>query len=213
MRERLTRERVLDAGMVIADADGIAAVTIRSIATALGVKPMALYHHVDGKEAILDGLVDAVFAEIDLPVIGGPWWRELRRRCSSARSVLGRHPWAIGLMETRTSPGPATLRHLDAVIGTCRAAGFSLATTAHTIALLDAYVYGFALQEATLPFDSADQVPELATQMLAAMPEGQFPYLIEFASEHVLRPGYDFASEFDVGLDIVLDGIARLARR
>jgi AcrR family transcriptional regulator len=139
-------------GRSAADRAGIGALTIRSLARELGVKPMSLYHHVAGKGEILDGIVDLVFSEIDLPAPGGDWQAEMRRRAASARRALGRHRWAIGLLESRANPGPATLRHHDATIGTLRAAGFSVAATAHAYALLDSYVYGFALQEASLPF-------------------------------------------------------------
>ncbi len=124
-RPRLSRERVLQGAVAVADAGGIASLTIRSLATELGVKPMSVYHHVANKEEILDGIVDLVFAEIELPTIGGDWHEEMRRRAASAREAMRRHPWAIGLVETRTSPGWATLKHHNAVIGTLREAGFS----------------------------------------------------------------------------------------
>src|SRR6478736_2298274 len=136
-RPRLSRERVLRGAVAVADAGGIAGLTIRSLAQELGVKPMSVYHHVANKDEILDGIVDIVFSEIELPSIGGDWREEMRRRAHSARAVLRRHPWAIGLLESRTSPGPATLRHHDVVLGTLRAAGFSLELTAHAYAMID----------------------------------------------------------------------------
>src|SRR4051794_12393042 len=162
-RTPLSRERVLRAAVAIADAGGIGSLTIRSLAHGLDVKPMSVYHHVANKGEILDGIVDMVFGEIELPSAGGDWRAEISRRSHSARLVLRRHPWAIGLMESRTSPGPATLRHHDAVLGALRAAGFSVQLTAHAYALLDSFVYGFALQEATLPFkdQSVADVAEL----------------------------------------------------
>jgi AcrR family transcriptional regulator len=210
-RTPLTRERVLDGAMTVADRSGLAALTMRSLADELGVKPMSLYHHVANKEAILDGLVERVFAQVDLPRVGADWRGEIRRRSHSLRAALRRHRWAIGVMESRTSPGPATLRHHDAVIGTLRAGGFSVAMTAHAFSAIDAYVYGFALQEATLPFQTPDEVPEMAGSMLAAMPVDDYPHFVEMAKEHVLQPGYDFGEEFDFGLDLVLDGLARRA--
>lgn len=209
-RTPLTRERVLLGAMDLADADGIGALTMRSLATTLAVKPMAIYHHVANKEQILDGIVDLVFAEIVQPPIDAPWRTALASRAASVRGVLGRHPWAIGLMESRRAPGPATLRHHDTVIALLRHAGFTHAAIAHAMAFLDAYVYGFALQEASLPFDGPDDVRELAEAILAQMPADEYPNFVEFAREHVLQPGYDFANEFDVGLDMVLDGIAGL---
>ena len=174
-RPRLSRERVLAAALGIADAGGIGSLTIRSLAQELGVKPMSVYHHVAGKEEILDGLVDLVFAEIALPSVVGDWREELTRRADSARAVLGRHRWAIGLLESRTSPGPATLRHHDAVLGTLRAAGFSDAMTAHAYALLDSYTYGFALQEVALPFEGPDGVGDVAGPIMELMAPGQLP--------------------------------------
>src|SRR6185436_5970109 len=191
-RAPLTRERVLHGAIAIADAGGIAALTIRALADKLGVKPMSVYHHVANKDEILDGIVDLVFSEIDLPTTGGDWRTEIRRRATSARAVLRRHSWAIGLMESRTSPGPATLRQHDAVIGTLRGAGFSVEMTAHAYALLDAYVYGFALQEAALPFEGPDNVAEIAEPIMQHFSPAEHPHLVELASEFILKPGYDF---------------------
>jgi AcrR family transcriptional regulator len=209
-RERLSRQRVLEAAMALADAEGIGAVTMRSVAGALGVKPMALYHHVAGKEEILDGMVDAVFTEIELPPSDLGWREALRHRAMSAREVLARHPWAAPLMESRANPGPATLRQHDAVLGTMRRAGFTVAMAAHAYSLLDSYVYGFALQEAALPFDSPDEVPQVAEGILAQMPADAYPHLVEMAVEHVLQPGYDYGEEFALGLEIILEGLERM---
>jgi hypothetical protein len=168
---------------------------------------MSVYHYVAGKDEILDGIVDLVFSEIELPVSGGDWRSQMRLRANSARHALRRHPWAIGLMESRANPGPATLRHHDATLGTLRAAGFSVAMTAHAYALLDSYIYGFALQEAALPF-SAETVTE-STEAFTQQFAGEYPYLTEIAAEHILRPGYDFGDEFEVGLTVILDALSR----
>src|SRR3954447_25534034 len=149
-RARLTRDRVLRGALSVADARGLGSLTIRSLAQELDVKPMSVYYHVASKEEILDALVDIVFSEIQLPVPGREWRSELRRRADSARRVLARHRWAIGLLESRRRRGPANLRHHDTVIATLREAGFSAEMTAHAYALIDSYVYGFALQEAAL---------------------------------------------------------------
>jgi AcrR family transcriptional regulator len=207
-RTRLTRDRVLQRAVTIADADGLAALTIRALASELEVKPMAIYHHVANKEEILDGIVDIVFSEIELPAPEDDWQTGMRRRAQSARTVMGRHTWAIALMETRTSPGPATLRHHDAVIGALRDAGFSIAMVAHAFALIDAFVYGFSLQEATLPMSGPDDVAEIAAPMLERMSPEAYPHLVEFASQHVMKPGYDFGEEFDFGLELILAGLA-----
>ena len=207
-RPTLSRERVLAGAVAVADEGGVAALTIRSLAAHLGVKPMSLYYYVANKSEILDAIVDGVFSEIDLPTVDGDWRTEIHLRATSARQVLRRHSWAIGLLESRTSPGPATLRHRDAMLGTLRGAGFSIAMTAHAYALIDSYVYGFALQEAALPFDGPDTVTEVAAPMMEQFAEGQYPHLVELAAEHILQPGSDFADEFDFGLDLILDGLS-----
>jgi AcrR family transcriptional regulator len=201
---------VLQGAMAVADAGGIAALTIPTLAEQLGVKPMAVYGHVANKDEIIDGIVDLVFGEIEVPRTDGDWREELRRRSVSARAVLRQHPWAIPLMQSRTAPGPHTLRHLDAVIGTLRQAGFSLEQTAHAYALLDSYLYGFAMSEASLPINGPDTVAEVAESMMLPELFGDYPHLMEFGSEHVMSPGYDFGEEFEVGLEVVLDGLARM---
>ena len=206
-RPPLSRERVLRGAVAVADAGGIGALTMRSLARELGVKPMSLYYYVAGKAEILDGIVDLVFSEIDLPSPGGDWQSQMRRRADSARRTLRRHPWAIGLMESRANPGPATLRHHEATLATLRRAGFSVAMTAHAYALLDSYIYGFALQEAALPFN-----PETVTEATEAITElfaSEYPHLVEMATEHILRPGYDFGDEFEIGLTVILDALTR----
>lgn len=209
-RERapLSRERVLRGAVTVADAGGIGSLTIRSLAQELGVKPMSVYHHVANKDQILDGIVDIVFSEIELPSLAGEWRSEIRRRAISARRVLRCHPWAIGLLESRTTPGPATLRHHDAIIGTLRGAGFSVEMTAHAYALLDSYVYGFALQEAALPF-APETVGDVAEPMMQQFPAGEYPHLVEMATEYILQPGYDFGNEFEFGLTMILDALTR----
>jgi AcrR family transcriptional regulator len=207
-RAPLSRERVLRGAIAVADRGGIEALTIRSLAQEMGVKPMSLYHHVANKEAILDGMVDVVFGEIDLPPAGADWRSAIRRRASSARAVLRRHPWATPFMESRSSPGTATLRHHDPVIGAFRRAGFSVELAAHACSLVDSYVYGFALEEAALPFDPTT-VADAAQAMLAQFPAAEYPYLAELTAEHVLKPGYDYGDEFEYGLDLILDGLER----
>ena len=208
-RPPLNRRRVLQAAVGLADTGGIESLTMRKLGEALGVEAMSLYNHVANKGDLLDGMVDVVFDEIDVPGTGGDWKQAMRRRACSVREALGRHRWAIGLMESRPSPGPATLRHHDAVLGCLRAAGFSLEMTAHAYALLDSYIYGFALQEASLPFDNAEETVEVAQDILGRFAPDQYPHLTELAVEHVLKPGYTFAEEFEIGLDIILDGLDR----
>jgi AcrR family transcriptional regulator len=205
----LSRERVLRSAIAIADTAGIGALTIRALARELGVKPMAIYYHVANKSEILDGIVDLVFAEIELPAPDGDWLSELVRRANSARRVLSRHHWAIGLMESRRSPGPATLQHHDAVIGTLRRAGFSVEMTAHAYALLDSYVYGFALQEAALPFQGTDTAADVTEPIMQRFRTDQYPHLVEMATEYILQPGYDFGDEFEFGLGVILNALTR----
>jgi AcrR family transcriptional regulator len=211
-RVPLSRERVLTAAVAVADAGGVAALTIRSLADELGVKPMSVYYYVANKDEILDAIVDLVFSEIELPRAGGDWPAEMRRRAFSAREVLRRHPWAIALLQSRTSPGPATLRHHDAFIATLRRAGFSIAMTAHAFAVIDSYVYGFALSEAALPIHGPEPVAEVAGSMMRQYAADAYPQLAEFTTEHIIRPGYDFGDEFPFGLDLILAGLARAAR-
>lgn len=207
-REPLSRDRVLAAAVRIADRDGLTALTMRSLAQELGVKPMSLYYHVHNKEEILDGIVDWVFAQIKLPEAGSEWRAEVRRRAVSARDALARHPWALALVESRTNPGSATLRHHDAMLGTLRAAGFSLVMTAHAYAIIDAYVYGFALQEASLPFEDGESAADVAGSIMEGFAGGDYPHLVEFATQHVLQPGYDFGAQFAFGLDLILEALA-----
>jgi AcrR family transcriptional regulator len=208
-RAPLSRERVLRAAVAVADGSGVSALTIRSLAAELGVTAMSVYYYVANKGEILDGIVDVVFSEIELPPSDGDWRSEIRRRATSARRVLARHPWAIGLLESRKSPGPANLRHHDAMIGTLRAAGFSVEMTAHAYALLDSYVYGFALQEAALPFEGKDTAADVAEPIMERFPAGEYPHLVELATEYILQPGYDFGDEFEFGLNVILDALAR----
>jgi AcrR family transcriptional regulator len=194
--------------MAVADAGGLASLTIRSLAQELGVKPMSLYHYVANKDEIIDGIVDLVFGEMDLPSTEGDWRTEMQQRSASAREVLRRHPWAIPLLQSRTAPGPSTLRHLDAVIGCLRGAGFSVEMTAHAYALIDSYVYGFALSEASLPINGPESVPEVAESIMERFSAGAYPHLLELSTEHVMKPGYDFGEEFEFGLGLVLDALA-----
>jgi AcrR family transcriptional regulator len=208
-RAPLTRESVLKAALGIADQGGLESLSMRRLGQELGVEAMALYYHFANKDEVLDGIVDLVWAEIDVPVAGDEWRAAMRRRAMSVHDVLARHRWSIGLMESRRNPGPANLRHHDAVIGNLRAAGFEMAMVAHAYSLLDGYIYGFALTKMNLPFDATDDISKMAQSMLEPFPEGEYPNMVAFISEHAMRPGYDFANEFEWGLDVVLDGVER----
>lgn len=211
-REPLTAERVVSAAIAIADAEGTAALTMRSVAEALGVQAMSLYNHVENKDAILDRMVDSVFARVTVP-LDTDWRAAMRSRACAIYELLKAHPWAIGLLESRRAPGATTLMHHDATIGVLRGAGFSAPMVAHAIALLDAYVYGFAIQELSLPLKPSEDVPALAQDILASMPADALPNLAWFAAEHVMKTGYSFSEEFEYGLDLVLDGIEHRAQR
>jgi AcrR family transcriptional regulator len=208
-RSRLSRERVLRVALAHADAGGLEALSMRKLAEELGVAPMALYRHVANKEDLIDGMVDVVFGEIGPPPSGTEWSTAMRHRAISVRDALGRHRWAIGLMESRRNPGPANLRHHDAVIGSLRASGFDMAMAAHAYSLLDAYIYGFALTKMNLPFDTTTDIAEMAETMLEPFPPGEYPNLADFITEHAMKPGYDFADEFEYGLDVILEGLER----
>jgi AcrR family transcriptional regulator len=196
--------------MKLADAGGIDGLSMRKLGQALGVEAMALYYHFANKERVIDGIVDLVFGEIELPASGPDWKAAMRRRAISVRDALLRHRWAIGLMESRTNPGPANLRHHDAVIGSLRAGGFDMAATATAYSLLDAYVYGFALTTMNLPFETTTDISKMAETMLEPFPPGEYPNLAAFITDHAMKPGYDFADEFEVGLEVILDGLERV---
>ncbi|WP_207632370.1 TetR/AcrR family transcriptional regulator [Occultella kanbiaonis] len=205
-RAPLTRERVIAAAMAVADEKGEAGATMRVIAASLGVEAMSLYNHVRGRDDLLTGMVDAVFAEIDLPDPGAAWRPAMRERALSARAVLRRHTWAVALMDSRSEPGPATLRHHDAVLGVLRSSGFSVAMATHAFSLIDSYVYGFVLQEQGLAA-TAEEVHDTASAIMEALPTDAFPHLAEVAAAHVTQPGYDYAAEFEFGLDVILGAL------
>ncbi|GAA4399172.1 hypothetical protein GCM10023168_06110 [Fodinibacter luteus] len=209
-RPPLSADRVVAEAVALADESGLAALSMRALAARLGVEAMSLYHHVAGKEALLDAMVDAVFAEIHLPVSGEDWRRELRERSVSGRAALARHRWAVGLMDSRRRPGPATLAHHDAVIGCLRAGGFALPATGTAVALLDAHLYGFMLQELALPFDGGDDLAALGAEVLGPEVRAAYPHFTAFAERHALRPGYAFGDEFEVGLDLLLGAVEGL---
>ncbi len=206
-RAPLSRERALSTAVALADANGIDTLTMRRLAQELGIEAMSLYHHVSNKNDILDGMIDIVFAEIELPSDDTDWKTAMRQRTMSVRAALTRHSWAVGLMESRSSPGPATLRHHDAMIGCCRRAGFSIQMTAHALSLMDSYVYGFVLQEVNLPFSDGDDLGEVLDSIMPPGFAEDYPHLFELAMDHVLAPGYSYSDEFEYGLDLILDGL------
>jgi AcrR family transcriptional regulator len=219
-RAPLSKERVLHAAVTLAVRDGIESLTMRKLADELGAGAMSLYHYVPNKEELLDGMVDIVFSEIEPPTTDVDWKAAKRRRAISTREVLNRHRWAVGLMESRTTPGPASLRLHNAVLGCLREAGFSIEMTIHAYSVQDAYIYGFALQEKSVPFDNAEESAAVAEEQVrefaelaedrqfAALAE-EFPYLAEVVAGHVAKVGYDFTTAFEYGLDLILDALEK----
>jgi AcrR family transcriptional regulator len=208
-RKPLSSARVLQAAVALADEGGLEAFSMRGLAQELGVVPMALYKHVANKEELLDGMVDIVFSEIELPSGDLDWRSAMRRRAISTREALQRHSWAIGMMESR-HPGPANLQNHNAVMGCLRKAGFPFEMAIHAYSVQDAYIYGFALQEKDLAFETPDSAAEAAqrrAQTIGALED--YPYLVEIATR-LHESGYDNAAEFVWGLDLVLDGLERL---
>jgi AcrR family transcriptional regulator len=210
-RKPLSSARVLQAAVALADEAGLEAFSMRGLAQELGVVPMALYKHVANKEELLDGMVDIVFSEIELPceVPDLDWRSAMRDRAISTRAALKRHSWAIGMMESRR-PGLANLRNHNAVMGCLREAGFSFGMAIHAYSLQDAYIYGFALQERDMGFEtprSAGEAAQRRAETIGALE--RYPYLVEIAT-NLSESGYDNAVEFAWGLDLILDGLDRL---
>ncbi|GAA3610471.1 TetR/AcrR family transcriptional regulator [Agrococcus terreus] len=210
-REPLSAERVVDAALAVADRDGIAGLSMRSVGRELGVEAMSLYHHVAGKDALVGAVVERVVGEIGRPALDVPWREAVARRCRDVRAVLRAHPWSLGLLESRRAPGPALLLHHEAMLECLRRGGFSVVDAAHAFSVLDAYVYGFALTEQHLPFEPGEGADAMVEEM--ALPRDAFPRLAEMVDELVAGRAYDYGDEFEWGLALVLDGLeARLAR-
>lgn len=203
----LSKQRVVTEAIRLADREGVDKLSMRRLADELGAGVMSLYYYVANKDELLDAMVDIVFGEIELPTEPEGWAAAMRQRAVSARQVLARHPWAITLMESRTVPGPANLRHHEAVIACLRKAGFSVEMATHANWLLDGYVYGFALQQASLPFDTAEEFADIVEDVfMPQLPPDQYPHLNEAAAA-LLAAGYDPADEFTFGLDLILGAL------
>jgi AcrR family transcriptional regulator len=207
----VSQQQVLEAALALADEGGLGAVTMASVGARLGVEAMSLYRHIGNKEEMLDRLVDRVFAEIDVPSDARDWREALRRRAVSAHAALRRHPWAIGLMESRSQPGPANLGHHDAMVAILLQAGFDGRRAVRVYNLLDSYIYGFALQEATLPFSSPEEMASMSEQMLAAVADA-YPHLATVQRD-LVGSGFDYADEFEAGLDIILGALPEPSSR
>jgi AcrR family transcriptional regulator len=205
-RPALDRDRIVAAAVRVADATG-GQVSMRSVGKELGVEAMSLYHHVDDKEALLDALADWIFTGIELPEPSAPWRAAMEQRAASARSVLSQHPWALGLIESRRTPGPALLAHHEAVLACLRGNGFSVALAAHTFSALDSYVYGFVLTELNLPMDAGESVESFVDDIRELLPADDYPHLIEMITEQVVGRDYAYGDEFEFGLGLILDSV------
>jgi AcrR family transcriptional regulator len=204
---------VLRAAIALADEAGVESLTMRKLAKELGVEAMSLYNHVANKDDLLDGIVEIVFSEIELPPPGADWKTAMRLRAISTRQALSRHRWAVGMMESRMTPGPANVRLHDSVLGCLRRTGFSVEMAVHAYSVQDSYIYGFALQEKgfALQRDSLPADEEsLAKAMLRQLPPNEYPYIAETVGGYVTGDGFEFADEFEFGLDLILDALERL---
>ena len=210
-RVPLTRERVLETAVDLADRNGIGSISMRKLAEALDVVPMALYRHVANKDELLGGMVDVVVGEIDPPRTDTDWKTAMRERILSARRALMRHPWASRVMETRTTPTPVVLAYMDSMIGLLRTGGFSLDLTHHVLHAMGSRTFGFTQE---LFNDSDDVDPDAAAQMWEAV-AGTYPYIYEIFTTishddpSVVGAGCDDQVEFEFALDLMLDGIER----
>jgi AcrR family transcriptional regulator len=208
-RAPLSRERVLAAAVSLVDEAGLGSLTMRELGQRLGVEAMSLYNHVANKDDILDGMVDLVVGEIDLPSDTADWKEAMRRRATSAQAVFTRHPWASGLVDSRQSSGPARLRYFDWVVGTLRRAGFSLEMSARVFSILDSYVYGFGRQQLNLSAGSDMSPEEMAEAFSHAIPADEYPYLREMV-DYAITSVHDDDADFEFGLSLILDGLERL---
>ena len=212
-RTPLNRERILRAAVALADEEGIESLTMRELGLRLGVEAMSLYNHLAGKGDILDGMVDLVVSEIDLPADAVGWREAMRRRAISAQAVFTRHPWASALIDSRQSSGPARLYYFDWMLGTLRRAGFTLEMTAHAFSVLDSYVYGFGRKRLNMSAGTDAGPEEIAEAFLQAIPADEYPSLREMVVGYAMNAGYDENADFEFGLDLILDGLQRLLDR
>lgn len=207
-RRPLDRERVLRAAIELVDARGLEALSMRKLGHALGVEAMSLYNHVSSKDDLLDGIVDLVAGQFEPPHEDLGWKSAIRGCAIEAHEVLLRHPWSAALAESRMQTGPRRMAYLEAVVGTFRRGGFSVRSAYHANLTLDSYVYGFTLQEVSWPV-AGDDAPALAAEFVARTDDAAYPHLVEIAAL-VAEAGFDRRGEFELGLDLILDGLERL---
>lgn len=209
-RAPLTRERVLGVAILLADENGLESLSMRKLGQRLGVEAMSLYNHVAGKDDILDGMVDLVVSEIELPSDTADWKEAMRRRAISALAVFSHHSWASGLIDSRESSGPARLHYFDWMLGTLRRAGFTLELAAHAFSILDSYIYGFGRQQLNMSTGPDIRPEEMAETFLSAIPAEEYPDLREMVVEYAMKSGHDESADFEFGLNLILDGLERL---
>ncbi len=203
----LSRERVLRAAVRLADEGGIESLSMRKLAQDLGVKAMSLYNHVANKDDLLDGIVDIVVSEIEVPNLGVDWKTAMRRRAMSAHEVLLRHPWSTMPLVSRVNVGPAMLHYVDATLGCLREAGFSLEMADRAWNAIDSHIYGFTLQELNFPFET-EEYSEAAKNGLSLIPADKYPYLNRLTHD-VMEGRYDGIHDFEFGLELILNGLDR----
>jgi AcrR family transcriptional regulator len=211
-RTHLSKDLVIRTAVALADREGLDSLSMRKLADELGAGAMSLYHYVANREQLVDEMIVVVFGEIEPPSLDVDWKTAMRRRAVSTREALSRHRWAVGLMEGRSTHGPSNMRLHDAVLGCLRAAGFSLVMTVHAYSVQDAYIYGFALQQTDMAPETADDFAAEAQRQMEAYKEllADYPNMVEVVGGYVAKEGYDYATEFLFGLDLILDGLDRL---
>lgn len=212
-RAPLSRERVIEAAVGLADARGIEALTMRRLAQDLGVEAMSVYHHVANKDDILDGIVQHVLEECELPAPGDEWKAAIRRTAISTHEVLVRHRWAASLILAGAGTGAARLRYMDGILGALRRAGFSAELTDHAYHAIDSHIMGFTLWQVGMDLGSEEDLKEKASEFLATLPVAEFPYLAEHIEQHLNPRSGDDVGEFEFGLGLILDGLERMLPR
>lgn len=206
-KRELTQDSIIAKALEMADAIGIESLSIRKLAKELDAGAMSIYYYFKSKEEILDKMIDEIYGMILLPSEDKDWKSAIRERCFSAREVLARHPWASSYMESRKNPGPKTLKHHNAVIGCFLRGGFSLEITSSALAITDAFVFGFAIQETTLPGGGGEEMVEMGADLTKNLFQ-QYPHLMEM-TQFVMESDYRFGDIFESGLDILLEGLEK----
>ena len=208
-RAPLTRDRVLRAAVDLADEAGIESLSMRKLGQALGVEAMSLYNHVANKDDILNGIVDIVESEIELPTPGRDWKAGLRKTAMSAHDVFEHHPWAANLTLSASGTRPARWRYMNAILGGLREAGFSVETTDLAYHAFESHIAGFTLWASQLQVDP-EELPDLAAAFVSQLPVDEFPYLIEHVDQHLKERSPENEGAFAFGLDLILDGLERI---